>query len=341
MKINIFKELIDSLFFLKTLTFKKIINGFLLRLSYYISKYIRIYIHWGKPESISIEPTNICNLNCPECSSGNNSMTRSKLFLLQNDFINSINQLSDYLSHLQLFFQGEPFLHPKIFEFISYATQKSIYTSTSTNGQFLTTEDCDKIVKSGLHRIVVSVDGTTQEVYEKYRVGGSLAKVTSGITNLVESKKRLKSKTPFIIMQFVVFSTNEHQIDDVKELAKSLKVEKLQIKTAQIDDFKNGNTLIPINIKYSRYYKNNDNTYSLNRNPNFKCQRVWNGLVVSADNNLLPCCFDKDANYKFNTNEDSDLLSSWNSKKLRSFRQKVWNNNSLIDMCQNCTEGIK
>lgn len=335
-----YSKFIDASVFLKTLTLKKITNAFLLRLSYYISRFLRTYVHWGNPESLSVEPTNMCNLKCPECPSGNNTMTRSRLFLSESDFKNSISQLSDYIVHLQLFFQGEPFLHPKIYDFISFATQKGIYTSTSTNGQFLTTDNCNKIVESGLQRIVISVDGTTQGVFEKYRKGGSLDLVTSGIGNLVVSKKRLKSKTPYIIMQFVVFKTNEHQVTDVKNLAKALKVDALQIKTAQIYNFENGNPLIPINKKYSRYHKNIDNTYSLKREKNFKCQRIWNGFVISAENNLLPCCFDKNGDYKFNEQKDENIKSSWSGKELKEFRLKVWNNYNEIDMCKNCSEGL-
>jgi sulfatase maturation enzyme AslB (radical SAM superfamily) len=106
-------ELIDAIEFIKTITSKKIINAFLLRFSYFISKTLTIYLHWGKIESLSIEPTNLCNLKCPECPSGNNSMTRSRVFLAINHFENTINQVASHLTYLQLFFQGEPFYIPK------------------------------------------------------------------------------------------------------------------------------------------------------------------------------------------------------------------------------------
>lgn len=340
MKISINRKFENGLIFLKTLTFKKVVNSLLLRFSYHISKIFNAYIHWGKPESVSIEPTNICNLNCPECPSGNNTLTRAKLYLSESVFENQIEHLSDYLVNLQLFFQGEPFLHPKIYNFISIATKKKIYTSTSTNGHFLTPENCRQIVKSGLHKIIVSADGTTQDVYGKYRVGGSLNIVKKGIADLLVTKRELKSKTPYVIMQFVVFSTNEHQITDIKNLAKELEVDKLEIKTAQIEDFKDGNVLIPTNDRYSRYHKNSNSTYSLKRKLNFKCQRIWNGLVISADNNLLPCCFDKDAKYPFNSIDDNNIHTSWNSHKLKQFRKKVWSDYSSVNMCHNCTEGV-
>jgi MoaA/NifB/PqqE/SkfB family radical SAM enzyme len=268
-------------------------------------------------------------------------MTRPRLYLAKKDFENTINQVAHHLSYLQLFFQGEPFLHPKIFEYIVFAKERNVYTSISTNGQFLSEINCNKIVNSGLHRLIISLDGITQEVYEKYRVGGSMALVLSGLNNLLEAKKKLKSYTPYVILQFVVFSTNEHQIEGVKNLAKTLRVDKLQIKTAQIDNFRKGNVLIPTNKKYSRYIEKESGMFALKRKANFKCWRVWNGSVLSAENQLLPCCFDKNAAYAYNSEESTSLQTNWKGDKARLFRKRVWSKDSEIEMCKNCTEGLK
>ncbi|MBI9068074.1 MAG: radical SAM protein [Salinivirgaceae bacterium] len=326
---------IDAIHFLKTLTLRKIINGLLLRLSYRISIFSGKHIHWGKPESLSIEPTNLCNLKCPECPSGNNLMTRSRLFLSDENYKKSISEFAPWLSNLILYFQGEPFMHPKIYDFIALATQKNIYTTTSTNGQFLSKENCEKIVKSGLKRLIVSIDGTDQNTYEKYRVGGSFNLVVSGIQNLVEAKQTLNKHTPYVIVQFVVFKTNEHQIDDIKKLCKKLTVD-LTLKTAQIDDFLNGNELLPKNQKLSRYARDKNDKFHLKRKQNFKCWRVWNGSVISADNKLLPCCFDKNAEHSYGSPE----LLVWKNKAASDFRKLVWEKNT-IEMCKNCSEGVK
>ncbi len=333
--------LIDGFLFLKTISFRKIINGFLLRVSYLFSRISGKYMHWGQPESLSIEPTNLCNLKCPECPSGNNNLTRPRLFLSLEKFKTLIDENYQTLSYLQLFFQGEPFLHPKLFELLSYVTAKKIYTVTSTNGLFLTVGNCEKLINSGLQRIIISVDGTTHETYEKYRVGGNLDTVLSGIENLSAARRTLKSQTPFIILQFVVFKTNEHQIDDIKKLSKKLGIDKLNIKSAQIDNFEKGNPMIPENEKYSRYRKQSDGNYLLNRNPKFKCKRIWNGSVVSADLKLLPCCFDKNGNYTYADLIDESVQSSWKSTTAKLFRKKVWENFNGFKICRNCTEGLK
>lgn len=328
-------QFIDALVFLQTLTLRKIFNGFLLRTSYYISSVFGFQMHWGKPESLSIEPTNLCNLKCPECPSGNNAMTRSRLFLTDKDYKNAIQQFGPWLSNLILYFQGEPFMHPKIYDFIAIASQKKIYTTIATNGQFLSTENCTRIVSSGLKRLIVSMDGTDQLTYEKYRVGGSLDLVIQGIRNLKKAKISLQKPYPYISIQFVVFSTNQHQITDVKQLAKKLEVN-LILKSAQIADFESGNPLMPQNPEFSRYAQDDTGKYYLKRKNNFKCWRVWRGGVISADNHLLPCCFDKNAEHAYGKAKQS----AWKNKLAAKFRKRVWTN-ADIAMCKNCSEGVK
>lgn len=327
--------------FLKTVTVMKIWNSVLIRLSYFFSLLLKTYIHWGKPESLSVEPTNLCNLKCPECPSGNNKMKRSRLFLDELTYKNIINEVHKHLTYLQLYFQGEPFMHPKITDYIKYATNKHIYTTTSTNGHFLTTENCEKIVGSGLHQIIISVDGTTQQSFEKYRVGGSLDKVLSGIKTLQSIKASRNSKLPHIAIQFVVFSTNEHEINSIKKLCKDLNIADLRLKSAQIDNYQKGNSLMPKNDKYNRYKILKNGSYELKRKKNFKCFRVWSTPVISSNNKLLPCCFDKDGNYPFNSKGINNINANWKNKTAVDFRKLVWKNNQQFEMCRNCSEGLK
>lgn len=330
-------ELTDEIQFFKTLSFRKVYNGFLLRCSYLLSKIFNTYIHWGQPEFLSIEPTNLCNLSCPECASGTNNLGRQRQFLSSFHYKSTIDKVAKHLSYLQLFLQGEPLMHPKIYEFIEYATSKRIYSSISTNGQFLSENNCRKLVNSGLHRLIVSIDGATQGVYEKYRVGGSLNKAIQGIRDLIAIKTKSSSKTPYIIIQFVVFKHNEHQIPEIKNMANELGVS-LQLKTAQLNDFELNNSELPV---YSRYKQQLNGKYQLNRPKNYKCKRIWYGSVVTANNSLLPCCFDKQAIHPYSKMDEGYFAEEWKNKKAINFRKRVWNYDPEIKICSNCTEGLK
>src|SRR6201996_4004936 len=252
----------DIINLLSKLTARRLFNGMKVLSSYYVSKWTKKAVQWGYPVSISFEPTTSCNLRCPECPSGLRAFTRPTGMLQPDFFHQTIDQLSKELLYLVFYFQGEPYLNPAFLDMVSYASAKGIYTATSTNAHYLNDRNARRTVESGLDRLIISIDGTTQDVYEQYRVGGKLEKVLEGARNIVKWKKKLNSKTPFVFFQFLVVRPNEHQLDDIRRLAKEIGVDEFRFKTAQVYDFKNDpNGLIPENGKYSRYHKKADGTY--------------------------------------------------------------------------------
>ena len=191
------------------------------------------------PASMAVEPTTACNLRCPECPSGLRQFSRNTGNLPVDEFDRMLSQVSKTVSYLTLYFQGEPFIHPGIFDLIRTANKHNIYSATSTNAHFLNDENAKKVVESGLDRLIVSIDGTTQEVYEQYRVAGDLDKVITGTKNVLKWKRELNSKSPHVIFQFLVVRPNEHQMDEVLELGKKLGVDEVKFKSAQVYDYKN------------------------------------------------------------------------------------------------------
>lgn len=310
-----------------------------------ISRITRKVIHWGRPLSVSIEPTNLCNLHCPECPSGSKILKRERGFIEWDTFKKIIDQLSPDLYYLTFYFQGEPFLHPGFHEMVSYAKSKKIYVSTSTNGHFLTEINAISTVKSGIDRLIISLDGTDQESYSAYRKGGSYEKVVQGISEIVNRKKILKSDKPYIVIQFLVLKTNEHQVRKIKHLGVELGVNKVELKTAQFYEFEKGNPLMTDIDRYSRYKRcisGSDNTPLFkikNQLPN-RCFRMWNSSVITWDGWVVPCCYDKDASYKMGNLNDKSFLEIWTGGKYVEFRKKILQSRHEIDICKNCAEGI-
>ena len=261
--------------------------------SYYVSKWTKKPVQWGYPVSISFEPTTSCNLRCPECPSGLRAFTRPTGMLKKDFFSDTIDQLSKELLYLIFYFQGEPYLNPDFLDMVKYASQKGIYTATSTNAHYLNDQNAKRTVESGLDRLIISIDGTTQDVYEQYRVGGKLEKVLQGARNIVKWKKEMNSKTPFIFFQFLVVKPNEHQIEDIKKLAKEVGVDEVRFKTAQVYDYKNDpNNLIPTTKKFSRYKKNINGEVEVKNSLDNHCWRLWHATVITWDGLVVPCCFD-------------------------------------------------
>ncbi|MBC7586941.1 MAG: radical SAM protein, partial [Chitinophagaceae bacterium] len=224
----------DSLNLISKFTVRRTWNAGKVWLSYQLSKLTGKPLQWGYPISISFEPTTSCNLRCPECPSGLREFTRPTGMLQKSFFEQTIDDIHKDLLYLIFYFQGEPYLNPDFLNMVKYAHDKGIYTATSTNAHYLTDAKAKATVESGLDRLIISIDGTTQDVYQSYRIGGKLEKVLEGARNIVKWKKELKSSTPFIFFQFLVVKPNEHQIEEVKKLGKEIGVDQVRFKTAQV-----------------------------------------------------------------------------------------------------------
>ena len=331
----------DSLNFVSKLSFRRIWNAIKVVKSFYLSKWLKRPIQWGLPVSVTFEPTTSCNLRCPECPSGKREFTRPTGMLQADFFRNTIDELYRDISYLIFYFQGEPYLNTQFLEMVKYASSKNIYTATSTNAHYLNDSNSKQTIESGLDRLIISIDGTSQETYEQYRIGGELNKVIEGTKNIIRWKKQLRSKTPHIIFQFLVVQPNEHQIKNVEALANELGVDEVRFKTAQLSDYVNGNKLMPTIEKYSRYGKQNDGTYKIKNDLQNHCWRLWHSTVITWDGLVVPCCFDKDAKHQLGDLKKNKFSELWSSSEYNNFRASVLRSRSEIDICKNCTEGTK
>jgi len=332
-------EIKDGINFLSKLSFRKVFNYAQLVFSYIRSQKRGVSMHKGMPFSLAIEPTTSCNLRCPECPSGLRSFTRPTGMLQDTIYHKLINDVEKTLAYLTLYFQGEPFLHTGFLELVKYASQRKIYTSTSTNGHYLSDENARKTVESGLDRLIISIDGTTQETYESYRVGGKLDKVLEGTRNIVKWKTELKSSKPYLIFQFLVVKPNEHQIEQVKILARELGVDKVLFKTAQIYDYENGSDLIPTIPQYARYTKGKDGKFVIKNSLENNCWKMWHSCVLTWDGKIVPCCFDKDAKYVLGDINKQSFTEAWQGDAYTDFRKSLLKSRDQIEICKNCSEG--
>jgi radical SAM protein with 4Fe4S-binding SPASM domain len=331
----------DTLNLLSKLSFTRIWNGVKVLSSFYASRMLNKPVQWGYPVSISFEPTTSCNLRCPECPSGLRAFTRPTGMLQKDFFRQTIDEIHRELLYLIFYFQGEPYLNPDFLDMVQYASQKKIYTATSTNAHYLNDENAKRTVESGLDRLIISIDGTTQDVYQQYRVGGKLDKVIAGAQHIVKWKKELNSKTPFVFFQFLVVKPNEHQIEEIKALAKQIGVDEVRFKTAQVYDYETDpNQLIPTISKYSRYKKNAAGSYIPKNKLANRCWKMQHSNVITWDGLVVPCCFDKDAMHQLGNLKNQSFKEVWHNSNYQQFRSELMKGRRNIDICANCSEGV-
>jgi len=325
-------------FLKKTMSWSRLKNLAKSYLSYYLSNYLKKPIIWGYPPVLMIEPTNVCNLKCPLCPSGNGTLTRQKGFMDFDLFTKIIDEVAGKVFMILLWNQGEPFLHPRISEMISYASERGLFILISTNGN--TKLDCKRIVASGLDSMIFSLDGADQETYNKYRVNGELGKVLQNVKILAEEKIRQSSSTPLLTWQFIVMRHNEHQLNEIKHLSDVSGADKLQLKTVQIYSAEDVENFLPLNPRYRRYrIKNRD--FEMKYNIRNQCKRLWLQPVINWDGEVGVCCFDKDNVFRMGNVGENTFLEIWKSDRYQKFRKKILTSRKTVEICNNCGEGVK
>jgi len=290
----------------------------------------------GMPLIISTELTNNCNLLCPECISGSGKMQRPMGFMDIQLFDKILHELSPYLYNINLYFQGEPMLHPLFFSFIR--NTKNIHTEVSTNGHFLNEENAEKIAGSGLGKLIIALDGMDQEIYGAYRKNGNVSTVIEGIRNVISAKKRIGSSLK-IEIQFLVSRINENQIPQIKRFAREVGAS-MNLKSMQIIDKEDIGTWLPRNRKFRRY-EVKEGEYVLKSSLPDRCARLWFNPVITWDGKVIPCCFDKNAEYIMGDLNTDSFSEIWGGPKYRIFRKSILSGRHMIEICRNCTSGLR
>ncbi|NCS88649.1 MAG: radical SAM protein [Ignavibacteria bacterium CG_4_9_14_3_um_filter_36_18] len=301
---------------------------------------VRKPVVWGKPLTFSIEPTNFCNLECPECPSGLGALTRPLGLLKFENFKNIIDQIYEHCFYIQLFFQGEPYINKELPEMIKYARSKNIYVSISTNGLLINEKKVDIVLKNAPDKLIFSIDGLDERSYQNYRIGGTFKDADAALRLFIKKKREKNLKKPFVEFQFIVMKQNEDQIEKVFSYGKEVGVDNVVLKTMQLSSYENAQHFLPENQEYRRYTVING---KLKMKGNIKnhCFALWRTSVVTWDGKIIPCCFDKDAKYELGLLNGNTFNEIWKSEKYYKFRNSILQNRNGIDMCTNCSEGLK
>jgi len=289
------------------------------------------------PLFVSVEPANICQLHCPECPvgmrhSGAPEYRNAERYMPREVWEKVLSEVAPYAHTMQFYFQGEPLLHKDLSQMIREAHDAGLYTIVSTNAQAMTPELADALVQAGLRRIIVSMDGLTDETYSAYRAGGSVDKCKQALGWLRDAKERLHGRT-LIELQCLRLRTNEQEWTAFKQQYRRLGADRLVFKTAQLYDYADGHPLMPTEPRYSRYAQGPDGKY--HRKPLGKgCLRVWSGVVVTTKGEVLPCCYDKAHAHAYGNIMESPMTELFANEKAMAFRRAAIHQQPSI--CKEC-----
>jgi MoaA/NifB/PqqE/SkfB family radical SAM enzyme len=255
------------------------------------------------PHILSIEPINSCNLRCPFCFTGAGGIGRPRTVLSMALYRKLLAELGDYLYLVKAYNWGEPLLCPHLLQMIEETEARGIAIVVNTNLSLpLDDAKADQLIRSGLTQLVVSIDGATQQVYERYRVGGDLERVLANCRRLVAAKWRAGGPLPHLTIEFHPFPWNVQDEPAIRALATELGMSLRVFKgCVPGPDWDGG----------QRY------AYCGDPIP-LPCTWLWTTAVVAANGGIAPC------NGTFYSGDDIGYLDPDDLAR-HSFRD-VWNN---------------
>lgn len=276
-----------------------------------------------KPIELIIESTNKCNLSCIMCP-------REKMKSPITDidfklFKKAIDETRGNLELVDFSFRGEPLLAQNIFEMIAYAKSNNLKTYLQTNATLLDDDKSQKLLKSGLDLLTISLDAQTTETYSKIRKGINFNTVIKNIETFINYKKITKNNT-FVILQIIPLKENYHEIDSFLRYWKN----KSQVNIARVKPFSSRAGLINNSLYINK-------KRIARKTSNKRCSRIWRSLTICSNGDVLPCCYDITGKYILGNLNYQRIGDIWNGKRICElrYRHSKADFNNLFP-CTNC-----
>ncbi len=242
------------------------------------------------PTKFRIDACTMCQLDCPACpSKGFIKQYNHFGYLKFKDFKKFVDE--NTVEDIELANNGEIFLNPELIDIIKYAHEKNITLTAfgGVNGNTVSDELAEALVKYQFRDIVFSIDGASQEVYSIYRRGGDFKKVIANIKKINAYKAQYNSPYPAIAWKYIMFGHNLSDIPKARKIAG-----KLKIGIFCVPNFRPEYSPIKkedMKIVKKELYKPGGDFSQADTAPSAQtCDQLWNRPLISFDGQLLGCC---------------------------------------------------
>lgn len=243
------------------------------------------YLRYGViGNSVRIEASSVCQLKCPLCPTGAglNKTTAVGWGFLKFSAFKEFLEKNPWVRNVEISNWGEVLLNPELGEIVKYAYEKkvNIHIANGVNLNFAREDVLESIVKYEVKHVRVSIDGATNETYQKYRIGGDLDKVLKNVERINHYKERYNSRYPELTWQFVIFGHNENEIPLAREMARRLNM--------RFDPKPNwDSSFSPVKDKEKVLKETGMNVEKTHRP---WCYQLWKQPQINWDGKLLGCC---------------------------------------------------
>lgn len=263
-----------------------------------------------------IETTLACNLKCPECFTGAGKIQRNGKFMSFNSFRIIMEKIRPYVKYLYLYSWGEPMLNKDMLAMIRYASTVT-RTNISTNGLILTEETAEALITSGIGDIIVSMDGVTQDVYQKYRIGGDVSKAKHSLEMLQRFNIKHGRKVN-IIPQFIVFRHNQDEMRAFHDFCVRMDLTP-GFKAPYIRTRESGLAY----SSYPQFIRPHFPDIASLRAAMTECLDPRQVFTVLMDGSVVICCNDFRNETCFGNIFEKDVVDIWHSDSYVTFRRDI------------------
>ena len=284
----------------------------------------------GYPSIYYLETVMACNLRCPECAIGSNKTTRERGVMDREKFDEIWSKIKPYAKLVYLHKWGEPTMNKNLDYYIDKVSETA-HSHIMTNGLLLDEEAIKKYFEAGLGTLIFSIDGLTQNVYEKYRVGGECDKAWENLLLAKKIKERYGYATD-LFAQFIVFQHNEHEltsfIDKCRELGINYHIRKAYIRFGSVD--------LPRNKEYHRKISS---TIEEHNKEIISCPHLSNILTITSNGECIFCSQDYNNDYNLGNIADKNktLHDIWFDANYVRYRKEILSG-EVHQLCrENCT----
>lgn len=272
------------------------------------------------PPIMHVELTNVCNLKCPICP--RTKMTRKQGFISLELIDKIISEAKNKAEFVTLNSWGESILHPEI-DIISQKFKNAGFKiQLSTNATLLTPERQEKLLKSGIDFLLLSIDATSEQTYNKVRTGGDYNKTMSNIKSFLRKVKSQKAPVK-CVCQLIYSRLNMSEAEGFRNYWKKFGAD------VWIKPYINWNGEDDIE---SSYFPG-----EVPQTSNSLCDWPWRQLVVHWNGNVVSCCCDYDGKELMGNVNENTLAEIWNGEAYKDFRKKHLESRRSIKFCQNCS----
>ncbi len=286
----------------------------------------------GFPSQLLVDVTEICNLSCihcphPEFKKSDHYAGRLLDISLNEKLVEEVREYGQSCTqYIRYASNGEPLIHPHIYEMLEYAKRRSgVMVTLTTNGKLLTQKNIDRLISAKVDVIDISLDAFSPETYARIRVKGNLLTTRKNVLNLIGRSRQSGLHTK-VVVSYVEQPCNANETCEFEKYWRDSGADYVVVRRMHSCS----------GAKEEIAKKRRDANTIISRRP---CLYPWERIVLNARGDLSFCPSDWVHGSYIADYRDVTIYETWRSKFYKKLRKAhLINNYEHFKLCATCPD---